>query len=82
MSFRKVEKKPTEMGRHMTHEKSNSDSYKEGAPMMAPGYTEMVSRSDESDWDDLVDSGKTRASLTAMETAPINRFSRKNFSNY
>ncbi|XP_019093519.1 PREDICTED: uncharacterized protein LOC109129576 [Camelina sativa] len=84
MSFRKVEKKSTEMGRNMSHEKSDSDSDKEGAPMMAGGYTETVNRSDDDDdWDEPVDSGKACANLTtAMETVPINRYSRKYYPNY
>lgn len=82
MSFREVDKKSTEMGRQMsTHEKSNSTSYKEGTPMMGSGYTELVDRCD-SDWDELVDSGKASANPTAMETGPINRYSRKYHSNY
>jgi len=85
MSFRKVEKTPTEMGRNMTHEKSDSDSDNEGAPMTVGGYTEFVARSD-SDWDEPVYSGKARSNYnltgTAKGTGPINSFSRKHFPNY
>ncbi|EFH64152.1 hypothetical protein ARALYDRAFT_474914 [Arabidopsis lyrata subsp. lyrata] len=80
MSFRKVEKKPTEMGRQMTHEKSDSDSDNEGTPMTAGGYTEFVARSD-SDWDEPFYSGKARSNLTTKETGPTNSYSRKHFSN-
>ncbi|XP_019083705.1 PREDICTED: uncharacterized protein LOC109125701 [Camelina sativa] len=82
MSFKRVEKKSTEMGRQMTHEKSDSDSDKEGTPMMVGGYTEMVSRSDDSDWDEPVDSGKRCPDPIAKETAPINRYSRKYYPNH